>query len=223
MKENIVKEIEKMSGQYTPYQIFSDWVAMLAISIQNACWEVYRGMRQFDNNLWQDRERRYLNIASRYTKEQMMIFCKMSGWLTDTYEQAAGDILGEIYMESGCGNKATGQFFTPFQLSQLCSDIAFSIQPNKYGDYIINEPSCGGGGMIIAALNTMKSKNIDWRKAKVVAQDLDWNGVYMTYVQLSLLGIDAIVAQGDTLKEPYKEGYPPERTFYTPVRMGLII
>lgn len=79
MKGEIVKEIEKMSGQYTAYQIFSDWVTMLAISIQNACWTAYRGTEQYDNDLWQDREKRYLNIASRYTKDQMMSFCKMCG------------------------------------------------------------------------------------------------------------------------------------------------
>lgn len=73
-----------MSGQYTAYQIFSDWVEMLAISIQNTCWVAYRGTEQYNNDLWQDREKRYLNIASRYTKDQIMTFCKMSGWLTDT-------------------------------------------------------------------------------------------------------------------------------------------
>lgn len=223
MKSEIAKEIEKMSGQYTAYQIFSDWVAMVAISIQNTCWVAYRGTELYDDDLWQDREKRYLNIASRYTKDQLMTFCKMNGWLTDTYEKAAGDVLGEIYMEAGCGNKSTGQFFTPFHVAQLCSDITLQIKPNEDGDYIINEPSCGGGGMVIASLNTMKKRKISWRKVKVIAQDLDWNGVYMTYVQLSLLGINAIVAQGDSLKEPYIYGYPQERVFYTPARMRLII
>lgn len=66
-----------------------------------------------------------------------------------------------------------------------------------------------------------EKRGISWRKVKVIAQDLDWNGVYMTYVQLSLLGIDAIVAQGNTLQEPYIDGYPQERVFYTPARMEL--
>ena len=58
---------------------------------------------------------------------------------------------------------------------------------------------------------------------RVVAQDLDWTGVYMTYVQLSILGIDAIVVQGDTLVEPYKRGYPEERIMRTPKNMGLLL
>ena len=49
---------------------------------------------------------------------------------------------------------------------------------------------------------------------RVVAQDLDWRGVYMTYVQCSILGIKAKICQGDTLSEPIvKEEH---RIFYTP-------
>lgn len=53
--------------------------------------------------------------------------------LTDTYEKTTGDVLGEIYMESGCGNKSTGQFFTPFHVSQLCSDIARRLNLMRMG------------------------------------------------------------------------------------------
>ena len=78
--------------------------------------------------------------------------------------------------------------------------------------------------MIIAAAQTLKEKGVDYqRKMRVVAQDLDWKGVYMCYLQLSLLGIDAVVAQGDTLCEPYVNGYPAERVLMTPARMGMLI
>ena len=43
---------------------------------------------------------------------------------------------------------------------------------------------------------TMKRMGLNYQsKMKVVAQDLDWLSVYMTYIQLSLLGINAIVVQ----------------------------
>lgn len=51
--------------------------------------------------------------------------------------------------------------------------------------------------MIIAFAKAMAEQGIDYGKClKVVAQDLDWKGVYMTFVQVSLLGIDAVVVQG---------------------------
>ena len=57
----------------------------------------------------------------------------------------------------------------------------------------------------------------------MIAQDLDWNGVYMTYIQLSLLGVKATVVQGDTLHEPYRKGYDERRVFRTPTEMGLLL
>ena len=46
----------------------------------------------------------------------------------------------------------------------------------------------------------------------------------MCYVQLSLLGIDAVVVQGDTLCDPYTgNNYPRSRIFRTPNNMGLLL
>lgn len=221
MKKEIVNEIQKMSGKYAPYQIFTDWVCMTALSIQNSCYMIH-------DRVWKEREKQYLNIAGRYTKSELNSFCKMFGWLSEAYEENVSDMLGEVYMESGCGNKSTGQFFTPFHLSSLCADLGILLQndqiKNENGVITINEPSSGGGGMVIAAIKELRDKGINYKTdVDVVAQDLDWNSVYMTYVQLSLLGIKAIVVQGDSLVEPYVKGYPRDRVFYTPVKMGLLI
>ena len=78
--------------------------------------------------------------------------------------------------------------------------------------------------MILAVAAVLKEKGIDYQKClDVVAQDLDWNGVYMTYIQLSLLGIPAVVVQGDTLTDPYRKGYEGRRIFRTPAKMGILI
>lgn len=61
------------------------------------------------------------------------------------------------------------------------------------------------------------------RVLNVVCQDLDWTAVYMCYVQLSLFGVKAIVAQGNTLSEPYTANHPKEKVFYTPAKRGLLI
>ena len=60
------------------------------------------------------------------------------------------------------------------------------------------EPTCGSGGMVIAAAQVLQEKGINYQRVlDVVCQDLDWTAVYMCYVQLSLLGVKAIVAQGE--------------------------
>ena len=215
MKKQIVEQIEKMSGRYSPYTIFSDWVEMMAISIQNTCQQVH-------DSLWKQREKDYMDICGRYEKKEIIAFGEMMGMLVITLdEQGPRDILGEIYMESGCGSKYTGQFFTPWHLSLLSAKL-MDFSNDKV--HTVNEPSCGGGGMILAVAAVMKERGIDYQKMlKVVAQDLDWKAVYMTYVQLSLLGINGIVTQGNTLAEPNIEEYPRYRIFRTPANMGALI
>ena len=78
--------------------------------------------------------------------------------------------------------------------------------------------------MMIAIAQVAKEHGIDYqRKLHIIAQDLDYNGVYMTYVQLSLLGIKAIVVQGDSLRESYRKGYDERRVYRTPAEMGAFL
>ena len=215
----IIDSIEKLSGRFSPYQIFTDWVSMVAISISNAC-------RPFKDKIYMEREGRYLDTSRKYNKEEMKILTDMVGALALCLEDKMCDMLGDIFMKSGCGSKLTGQFFTPYHLSYLTARLVYDEQISKLaGSEIleVNEPSSGGGGMIIAVAEVMKNQGVNYQKRlHIVAQDLDWNGVYMTYVQLSLLGIKAIVVQGDTLLEPYRKGYDESRVFRTPAEMGVI-
>lgn len=218
-KNKIVQKITKMLGKYSPDVIFDDWVQLCAIAIQNACVLIH-------NDVWKEREEQYINIAKKYTVDEIRIFSEMFTILIDAFEENMSDILGEIYMEAGCGSKHTGQFFTPFHISYLIAELEIAhknISENE--KYEINEPSVGGGGMIIATAKVLKEKGINFKRClRVTAQDLDWRSVYMAYVQLSILGIDAIVVQGDSLCNPYDERLTEERHILrTPKRMGVLI
>ena len=128
-------------------------------------------------------------------------------------------------MKAELGSKQTGQFFTPYHLSVLTAEMGIPKDISPENPLIMNEPSAGGG-MIIAAAKVLKRRGLNPQKCmKVIAQDMDWKGVYMTYVQLSLLGIKAAVVQGDTLGEPAIDPrrYPQERVFYTPAIKGMLI
>ena len=213
--KEIVKTIEGISGTYSPYQVFYDWVHIMALGIQNQLCIIH-------DKVWQEREKEYLEVINRYGEKEGKEIVKMFALLTEAMEEEFSDYLGDIYMKSGCGNKNTGQFFTPYHVSKATAMLGI---PNQIDDpFIINEPSVGGGGMIIAAADIMKERGINYqRKMKVIAQDLDWLAVYMSYVQFSIIGIDAIVVQGNTLGEPYAEGYDKKRMFRTPMNMGAII
>lgn len=212
--------IHKLSGTYSEYEIFSDWVKSSALCISNTT-DLRHG------EIWESRERQYMEIVKKHGSEVIQKFCEMNAMLTAELERDMRDVLGEVYMATGLGNKNTGQFFTPFHLSYLTARVSLEKQLHhlKENDQIkLSEPSCGGGGMIIAAAKILKENGVNYqRKMKVVAQDLDWKTVYMTYAQLSLLGIKAIVVQGDTLSEPYQNENNPERVFYTPAEKGVFI
>lgn len=218
-EKKIISTIQGISGKYSPYEVFTDWIRCSALAIQNAC--TIRGTEG-----WQDREKLYLDTISRYSKAEQIGFAEMFALLADALTEEMSDVLGDIYMQAGMGSKTTGQFFTPFHLSELCARLSVQEQINSFsGETIeLNEPSCGGGGMIIAAAKVLKDAGINPQKhLKIVAQDLDWKGVYMCYLQLSLLGLKATVVQGDTLSDPYRRGFPADRMMRTPGWMGVLI
>lgn len=216
-KKEIIKTIESISGKYSAYEVFTDWIKCCSLAMSNQIMMIH-------NRIWQKREQAYLDTIQKYTETEVKKFTEMLAWLMETLETEMTDVLGQIYMESGMGSKAAGQFFTPYHLSELCAALTLP-EPDKTGIYRINEPSCGGGGMIIAAASAIKKRGMNYQKVMdVVAQDLDWKGVYMCYLQLSLLGIPAICVQGDTLAEPYMPGVTKaEHILITPIKMGVLV
>ena len=220
MKSRINKTIDiinSISGEYSQHQVFSDWVCMMAISIANMC-------TIHHDSVYEDRERKYELVADKYPEGAIDKFAEAMALLIEEMKQPR-DLLGEIYMLGGFGSKMTGQFFTPYHLSELTAMIVFDkMQRCEDGKFHAHEPSCGGGGMIIALATEMKRCGINYqRELEVVAQDLDWNCVYMCYVQLSLMGISAVVVQGDTLTEPYSVKTEEARKLYTPKKRGLLL
>lgn len=205
--EEIVKIIISMSGSYSPSIIFDDWIKLMALTLAN-------NPHIFEDETWEYREQQYLDTIKKYNESEIEKFTYMYAILIKLFESKICDYLGEIYMKCEMGNGRLGQFFTPFHLSELTSKIV-GLKTNESGIYEVYEPTCGGGGMILAYAKYLQDEGINYqKKMRVVAQDLDWRGVYMTYVQCSILGIKAKVCQGDTLAEPIvKERH---RIFYTP-------
>ena len=218
-KKKIIDIIMHLSGKHAPYNIFSDWIEMCSISIQNTVTMVH-------GKVWKDREQRYIDVARQYTEEELERFAEMFVLLGDALTEELTDVLGEIYMETGMGNKYTGQFFTPFHLSELCARLDIDPERLAAEDRIsLHEPACGGGGMVIAACKALHDAGFDYqRNLDVVAQDLDWKGCYMTYLQLSLIGCRALVVQGDTLTEPFdRRKTDPARILITPAKAGALL
>ena len=212
-KKEIIQNILRMTSGYSPYEVFSDWIKCCSIAISQS-------VTLFPKS---EKEKEYESTLMKYNETDRKRFPNMLALLCLAFENEMRDVLGEIFMSQELGNSKAGQFFTPFHISQMTADMAIK-QIKQDGKCILYEPSCGSGGMIIAAAKRIKEKCYDYQRTmEVVAQDLDWRSVYMTYTQLSLLGINAIVVQGDSLSAEALANVEEGKKLITPRKAGVLI
>jgi SOS regulatory protein LexA len=80
VKKEIIKTINSMSGSQSPYNIFCDWIELMALSIANSLCIIH-------SRTWHDREKRYIQIVEKYSKDDMHNFVNMFAWLTKNFEE----------------------------------------------------------------------------------------------------------------------------------------
>lgn len=198
----ILRMLDKGSYKAGRHAFLSDIFECGAIAISN----------QFDHTRSKEREERYLQIINNYDPymRQLIvdIFHKIFKLLSQQINPSIGfsDYLGELYMKSETSNSKAGQFFTPYNLSKSCAKMSINsdmVERYKSENKIItiNEPACGAGGMIIAAADILYNE-FDFNYSHnmmVYCSDIDARCVHMTYLQLSLAGIPAIITRQNTL------------------------
>ena len=180
------------------HEFLSDLFNIGAISISNKF--AYR----------EDREQEYLRIIKKYDKDMqdliVNILAKLFILMTNQTFIGFDDYLGKLYMKSETSNSKAGQFFTPYSISKMCAEM--TLDKAKINECIeqdkiltLNEPTCGAGGMILGAVDVLYNKyNFNYaRNLLVICSDIDTRCVAMTYLQLSLAGVPAIVYHQDTL------------------------
>lgn len=194
-KEKLVSEIRTLGQTYGLNTVFTTFLEITATTIA----------AQMDPQNAAEREKRYMELTSGMKPEVLSAYARMFALLYLAVQDHADDpcdILGSIYHELRLNNEWDGQFFTPDHICRLMAQIVDPMEncSDKEGPITINEPTCGSGTMVIGTVWAMKQKNFDYqRKSFFVAQDIDIRCVWMTYIQLSLYGIPAMVIHGDTL------------------------
>ena len=213
-KQEIINKIRDMSKYYSGHQVFRDWIEVYALAIANVC-------EPEGTVVWNKREQQYLNTISKYQTAEVDGFAELGGLLTLALEKDMSDILGSVYMGIETGNKATGQFFTPDNISQLVARLMDDKVVSTDMPIKLHEPACGSSGMIIAYARTLRDKDINYQKLlDIKASDIDFACVYMSYIQPSLLGIKAVIARQDSL---LWEKVPQEHIFVTPAKKGMLL
>ena len=206
MSNALKKLIEQNACQHPPVKIFSDFVEMAALAVRNSV-----DMAQFD-----EREKRYLHLIGQYEKDEQHRFGKMFAELVNEMEREPRDVLGDLFMGMGFGNDRSGQFFTPMSVCNLMSKICIDQQEieeiiRTRGFIRCCDPACGAGALPISFALKLHAAGIDYQKhLHVTACDIDMRVVHMCYLQLSLMGVPAIVVHGNTLSlQTYDHWFTP--------------
>lgn len=172
---------------------------LLAIAISNAV------------DFQQEREDLFNAIQQKYTSDERQKFGDLAGmYFGMVEEEPFQDLLGSLYMELGFGNSKNGQFFTPYHISELLSEMQGDdriIDELSHKEYITaNDPTCGGGSLLIALAGKLLKMGINYQeRCLFVGQELDIVTACSAYIQFSMLGMPGVVICGDTLKEPLTE------------------
>jgi len=116
-------------------------------------------------------------------------------------------------------NVDIGQFFTPYDVARVMAMISLQeagaiIAQN--GFLALQEPASGAGGMVLAAADTLAQQGFDPGLHMLVsAIDLAPLCFHMTFLQLSLRGIPALVEHGNTLSdERFARAWTPATTAF---------
>lgn len=217
-KREFVKIIQELCYGRQPWEVWSDVITVMACSIANA---IDKSPKRHEN-----REREYADCIKRLggVEKPAQLFTILVEALEANPDQ---DFLGELYMALELGNHWKGQFFTPYNVSQLMSEMTngdCQEQIAKKGWISICDPCVGGGAMLIAAANTIQRQKINYQNHVLfVGQDVDRVVGLMAYIQISLLGCPGYIVIANTLTNPIaglplmpaeKEG---QEFWYTPL------
>lgn len=196
--EEIIKQIDTSGYSLNKSKLISDIFECGAIAISNAV----------DFTAYDEREERYKQIMKNYKPKECElisdIFSKIYALLSSVvYDNGVfNDYLGDLFMRCNQGNKHCGQFFTPYHISHFMAEIAVTNDKVENNEILtINDCCCGAGGMLIAALEVLANKyNVNYAMDCFIdAADIDIRCVHMTYLQLSLAGVPAIIKHQDSL------------------------
>ena len=173
-QKELAKILREVAERYTLWQVFSDFLAMAALSISNSM-----DKRRFDQ-----REAEYMQIVGRYSKAEANLIAHGLAHVVMGLEEGPQDFLGSLFMSLELGNAWAGQFFTPYEVSlmmakmQLAGDEPKRIISNR-GFITVNDPCTGGGAMLIAAAHALLDEGLNpFQHMHATAQDIDIKAVH---------------------------------------------
>ena len=201
--ETAFKDLCYLNSQMRMAEVFDLWLEMCALAFRNQACKL-RG----NDTEWKENEDRYLKIVSEIGgKKGADLAAEALSIFGESMLENPCDFLGQFYMNNEMGNERAGQFFTPYSVSKMLSGITVEEAKEKISRFSsfevlsINDPTCGAGGMLVAAADHLffEADPVSVDKVFLVGQDIDRRCFYMTYMQLCAIGCMGLVVLGNTL------------------------
>lgn len=214
--KEFVRLFRTLTYSRSSWEVWNDFVVMTACSISNAV----------DKKQFESREKRYMQIVQKYSKEDQNIFPQLFAEvvlaLEDDPEQ---DFLGAILTELKLRDQSKGQYFTPYDACRVMSGISLlgiENQIKKEGYATIHDPCCGSGVILISEINEarriLEKEKLNYQNhVLITAQDIDETAALMCYIQISLLGMAGFVKVGDSLADPITDHDSWDAYWFTPM------
>lgn len=199
--KEFVQVFDTLAARKGTWNVWQDFVFSTAIALSNYL--------EPNEDIKAKRKEEYLSIAKGYSEDEMKHLHQLAQITFDAYEHnPQQDFLGELYMGMDFGSSWHGQYFTPWNVAYMMSQL--SIQPNceldeAKGYVSVCDPCCGSGCMLIAAAASYQGreeKRIYQNDMLFVGQDIDRVVALMCYIQLSALGCAGYVAVGNSISHP---------------------
>jgi hypothetical protein len=198
--DELARALNSFDHRHRIDEIFFNWLEMSAIAISNAV----------DRAQYDKREARYMAIVGNYSRDEAQLLAEMTGMLWLAIARG-GAPLSELMTRLELGSKAMksrlGQFYTPFNVSYMMAKMLLQprdqlVEEIKAKGYVtMMEPACGAGGMVLAFAQAFEEAGFNpHTQLYVAAVDIDQAAVHMTYLQIAMLSIPAVVFQGDSLR-----------------------
>ena len=157
-------------------------------------------------------EQSYMQCIKSYERDELNIFCELLGLTIYAHHNGYSDFLCEIAGEAELLSKRGGQFFTPYSICRLIAKVSFgNVKPQveEKGILTVCEPAVGAGALVIASAEEVASQGVNpCAHLQFDCTDISRDAFNMAYIQLSALGLQAIVHHGNTISMEYWESRP---------------
>lgn len=196
---------------HKPFRVFDDWCEIMFCAIAAVTARTPDRSRQL---MQQQAE-----ASAKYTPEDIRTMEAMLGVAQAALSKGGRDFLGEACGLMGALDGGVGQFFTPFEVSQMlvrmtAPDIAAIVRDQ--GHFRGADPAAGSGGMLVALADHCESVGVDLRDVFVEGVELVPSTYHMLFVQLSLRGVAARAVCGNTLTQQVSQHE------YTPAGVAFV-